>query len=110
MKMRAAFISMVFLTALSLTAQEQKAGEQNSKELGFKSMPPRAAASEYQAQGKAGMVSIGAEFAGHSVPTPEHTYSCEEYIVIEAGLFGPPGARTTLSRNDFSLRVNGKKM
>jgi len=55
------------------------------------------------------MVTIGAEFAGHSVPTPEHTYSSEDYIVVEAGLFGPPGAHATLSRDDFSLRVNGKK-
>jgi hypothetical protein len=55
------------------------------------------------------MVTIGAEFAGHSVPTPDHTYSSEDYVVVEAGIFGPPGARATLSRDDFSLRVNGKK-
>ena len=30
-------------------------------------------------------------------------------MVVEAGLFGPPGAHITLSRDDFSLRVNGKK-
>jgi hypothetical protein len=103
------FISAVVLSALSLTAQEQNAVEPNSKELGFKSMPARAAASEYQAQGKAGMVTIGAEFAGHSVTAPDHTYSSEDYVVVEAALFGPPGASATLSRNDFSLRVNGKK-
>ncbi len=55
------------------------------------------------------MVTIGAEFAGHSVTAPDHTYSSEDYVVVEAGLFGPPGARATLSRDDFSLRVNGKK-
>ncbi len=55
------------------------------------------------------MVTIGAEFAGHSVPAPDHTYSTEDYIVVEAGFFGPPGAQVTLSRDDFSLRINGKK-
>lgn len=72
-------------------------------------MPPRAAASEYQAQGKAGAITIGAEFAGHSVPTPDHTYSSEDFIVVEAGFFGPAGT-IRLSRDDFSLRVNGKKV
>lgn len=85
------------------------AQEESTKEIQAKGMPPRAAATEYQAQGKAGMVTIGAEFAGHSVTAPDHTYSSDDYIVVEAGLFGPPGARTTLSRDDFSLRVNGKK-
>ena len=100
----------VLLSAVFLPAQEQNEQEQNSKEVLGKGLPPRAAASEYQFQGKAGTVSIGAEFAGHSVPTLDHTYSSEDYIVIEAGLFGPPGAHTTLSRDDFSLRINGKKM
>jgi hypothetical protein len=103
------FLTGIFLCAVGLRAQDQTDQEQNAKELPGKGMPPRAAAGEYQAQGKAGMVTIGAEFAGHSVPTPEHTYSSEDYIVVEAGLFGPPGAHATLSRDDFSLRVNGKK-
>jgi hypothetical protein len=30
-------------------------------------------------------------------------------VVVEAGLFGPAGAKTTLARADFSLRINGKK-
>ncbi len=30
-------------------------------------------------------------------------------MVVEAGLFGSPGAHATLSRDDFSLRINGKK-
>ena len=29
--------------------------------------------------------------------------------MVEAGLFGPPNARLTLSPADFSLRINGKK-
>jgi hypothetical protein len=107
--MNGVLITSVLLFCVCLAAQDPKDQEQNTKELSFTSMPARAAASEYQAQGKAGMITIGAEFAGHSVTAPDHTYSSEDYIVVEAGLFGPPGARTTLSRDDFSLRVNGKK-
>jgi hypothetical protein len=99
----------VLLFSVCLAAQDKNDKEQNTKELPFASMPARAAASEYQAQGKAGMITIGAEFAGHSVTAPAHTYSSEDYVVVEAGFFGPPGAQVTLSRDDFSLRVNGKK-
>jgi hypothetical protein len=84
--------------------------EENPKDIQAKGMPPRVAATEYQAQAQAGSVMIGAEFMGHSVPTPEHAFSTEDYIVVEAGLFGPPGAHATLSRDDFSLRIGGKKM
>jgi hypothetical protein len=104
------FITGIFLSTVCLIAQDQNDQEQNAKEFPGKGMPPRAAATEYQSQGKAGMVTIGAEFAGHSVPTPDHTYSSEDYIVVDAGLFGPPGAQTKLARSDFSLRINGKKL
>jgi hypothetical protein len=101
---------LILSCAVSLPVQGLSEQEQTPKEPSFKTLPPRAAASEYQAQGKAGDVTIGAEFAGHSVPTPEHTFSSEDYIVVEAGLFGPPGAHTTLARSDFSMRINGKKV
>jgi len=74
-----------------------------------KGMPPRAASSEYQAQAHAGAVTIGAEFMGHSVPTPEATYDTDDYVVVEVGLFGPPQATARLSTADFSLRINGSK-
>ena len=34
-------------------------------------LPPRAAPSDYQAHAQAGAVTIAADFAGHSVATPE---------------------------------------
>lgn len=74
-----------------------------------KGMPPRAAPADYQAQAQAGALTVAAEFKGHSVPTLQGTLSTEDYVVIEAGLFGSPGARMRLSCDDFSLRVNGKK-
>ena len=85
------------------------AQEESTKDIQAKGMPPRATAADYQAQAQAGDVTIGAEFLGHAVPTPEQTVSAEDYVVVEAGLFGPPGARITLARDDFSLRINGKK-
>src|ERR1700733_15913467 len=103
-------IGGVLFSSVCLLAQDQTDQEQSAKDLPGKGMPPRAAASEYQAHGMAGTVTIGAEFAGHSVTTPDHTYSSEDYIVVEAGLFGPPGAQAMLARGDFSLRVNGKKV
>ncbi len=74
-----------------------------------KGMPARATAADYQAQAAAGMVTIAADFTGHSVPTLQGVLSTEDYVVIEAGLFGSPGARINLSSSDFSLRINGKK-
>ena len=108
------FLAGVLLSAVCLQAQEQatpepSTNESQPREILIKGMPPRVGPGEYQAQAKAGTVTIGAEFMGHSVPTAEHTFSSEDYIVIEAGLFGPAGAHITLARDDFSLRVNGKK-
>ncbi len=99
-----------YLPAQEATDQDKTTSEIQPKELQIKGMPPRVAPTEYQAQAKAGTVTIGAEFMGHSIPTPEHIFSTEDYIIVEAGLFGPPGANTTLSRDDFSLRINGKKI
>jgi hypothetical protein len=75
-----------------------------------KGLPPRAAPTDYQAQGKVGMLTLGAEFAGHAVPTPQATFNTEDYVTVEIGLFGPADAHATLSVDDFSLRINGKKM
>jgi hypothetical protein len=94
----------VLIAAFGLRAQTPE--PQPKEALG---MPPRAAPSEYQAQAQAGSVTIAAEFMGHAVPTPQATYSTEEYVVVETGLFGPPEARIKLSAADFSLRINAKK-
>ncbi len=74
-----------------------------------KGMPPRAAPADYQAHVQAGTVTLAAEFNGHSVPTLQGTLSTEEYVVVETGLYGSPGARLKLSADDFALRINGKK-
>jgi len=72
-------------------------------------MPPRATPDDYQDHAEAGKVTIAAEFEGHSIATPQGPLNTEDYVVVEAALFGPPGARLKLSFDDFSLRLNGKK-
>jgi hypothetical protein len=94
----------VFVAALSLSAQEQTPPPAE-----IKGIPARATPADYQAHAEAGSVTIAAEFKGHTIPTKEGLLTTEEYIVVEAALFGPGGARTNISIDDFSLRINGKK-
>ncbi len=98
----------VLTAAICLCAQGQNAQSKDAQ-TEAKGMPPRAAPADYQAQAQAGTVTIAAEFMRHSVPTLEGALSTEEYVVVETGLFGAPGARIQLSSDDFSLRINGKK-
>jgi hypothetical protein len=74
-----------------------------------KGIPPRATPGDYQAHTQAGTVTIAAEFAGHSVPTEQGPLTTEDFVVVETALFGAPDARLTISADDFSLRINGKK-
>ena len=102
--------SRLSLAALSVSVLGSLCGfgqGQEPQNQASKGLPPRTAPSEYQAQGSAGAVKIGAEFMGHSVPTADGTYNSDDYIVVEAGLFG--AAATKLSTGDFSLRINGSK-
>ena len=71
---------------------------------------PRATPGDYQAQAQAGPVTIAAEFTGHSIATPETIYTTDDYVVVEVGVFGPPNAHVKLSHEDFSIRINGKKV
>ena len=76
---------------------------------GQSGLPPRATPGDYPSQAKAGKVTIAAEFMGHSVPRPEGPLTTEDYVVVEAGLFGASGERIQLANDDFSMRINGKK-
>jgi hypothetical protein len=75
-----------------------------------KGLAPRATPADYQAHAQAGDFTIAAEFEGHSVSTGEAIYSTEDYVTIEIGLFGPPDTPLKISTEDFSLRINGKKV
>jgi hypothetical protein len=95
-------LSAILMASLALSAQTPATE--------MKGMPPRASPADYQAQAKAGNVTIAAEFMQHSVPKPEGPLSTEDFVVVEVGFFGQPGERLQLSVDDFSLRVNnGKK-
>jgi hypothetical protein len=72
-------------------------------------MPPRATPGDYPAHVQVGNITIAAEFAGHSVPRTDDPLSTEDFVVVDAGLFGPPGTHIILSPDDFSLRINDKK-
>ena len=83
--------------------------QSNDAPVEAKGLPPRATPADYQAQARAGTVSVAAEFKGHVIPTLQGNLSTEDYVVVETGLFGSPGSRITLSAGDFSLRINGRK-
>src|ERR1700722_17953802 len=111
--MRFFFTLSIPLAAVCLCAQDPTApgtSASDAQASATRGMPARATPNDYQGHAQAGPVTIGAEFMQHSVPTPGGLLTTEEYVVVEAGVFGPPGARTTLNPGDFTLRVNGKKM
>jgi hypothetical protein len=101
--MRFSSTALLLSAALSLSAQ-QKPGLVVS--IG---VPPRAVPTEYPAQTKLGAITLAADFLGHSVSTPEATFTSEGYLVVEAAFFGKAGDRITLSPEQFSLKLNGKK-
>jgi hypothetical protein len=73
------------------------------------SIAARATPGDYQAQAKAGNITIAADFAGHSVPVPDAVYSTEDYVVFEVAFFGPAGTKLVLKPEDFTMRIKGKK-
>jgi hypothetical protein len=96
-------LTSVFAVTVSLCVYGQDAPKET------RGLSPRPAPADYQAQAKAGAVTIAAEFMGHSVPTAQGNLSTEEYVIVETGLYGAPDASLKLAIEDFSLRINGKK-
>jgi hypothetical protein len=103
-------LGVLCIRAQAPDAPGQDAAAKDASVSESKGMPPRATPAEYQAHTQVGALTLAAEFMRHSVPTPEATYSTEDFVIVEAGLFGPLQARLTLSIGDFSLRINGRKM
>ena len=101
-------MTLLLVGGLCLRGQDAPVKDAPANE--SKGMPPRATPGDYQAHTQAGTLTLAAEFMRHSVPTPEATYSTEDFVIVEAGLYGPPQARLRLSIGDFSLRINGKKV
>jgi hypothetical protein len=72
-------------------------------------LPPRAAPAEYSGHEQAGDITIAGDFLGHSLPTGSGILKSEDFVAVEAAVFGPPNARATISPDYFTLRINGKK-
>ena len=105
-----AFVTASLITALCVCAPAQNTPSKDPQVNETKGIPPRATPADYQAHAAAGTVTVAAEFIGHSVPTPDGpTYTTEDYVAVETGLYGPSGARLKISSDDFSLRVSVKK-
>ncbi len=102
------FVLSLFMFAAGAWAQQQTAADDASAKA-TRGMPARATPNDYQAHTKVGDYSIGAEFFQHTVPTPNGILVNDDYIVVEAGIFGPAGSHTKLNPEDFSLRINAKK-
>jgi hypothetical protein len=96
---------------LCLQAQDQPGKIPPGKDLpiDIKGLPPRPTPADYADQAEVGKLTIAAEFQGHAVPTLQGNLTTEDYVSVELAFFGPAGARTKLSYEDFSLRINGKK-
>jgi hypothetical protein len=98
------------LCASAQTPDQTAAASSDAQASATRGMPARATPNDYQGHAASGPLTLGAEFFQHTVPAPEGVLATEDYVVVEAGVFGPPGSRTTLNPADFTLRVNGKKM
>ncbi len=112
MRLSPVWITGIFVAAFSLHAQNTPTPNPSTREAQIneaKGMPPRSSPADYPSQAHVGAITIAAEFAGHSIPRPEDPLSTEDYVVVETGFFGAPGQHITLSTDDFSLRINGKK-
>jgi len=101
---------LIWIIALCVCAYGQGTPAKEAPASESKGMPPRVSPSEYQAHGEAGAVTIAAEFTGHAIGTAQGTLTTEDYVVVETGFFGAAGARTKLAADDFTLRINGKKV
>jgi hypothetical protein len=97
----------VLLAALNLYSQTEAGKDPRAIET--QGIPARATPGDYQAHTKAGTVTVAAEYIGHYIPTDEGTLTTEDFVVVETALYGAPGSKLTLSPDNFSLRINGKK-
>jgi hypothetical protein len=102
------FPTLIALVAIPLFAQDPDPAKKPPT-IEAKPTAPRASPADYVSQGKAATVTIAAEFNGHAVTTPEGQYNDEDFVCVEVAVYGPDGARLTLSYSNFSLRINGKK-
>jgi hypothetical protein len=68
-----------------------------------------APAGKFQAQAKAGDLTIAANFHYRGFSRGSRSYFLEKHLAVEVSLFGPKGGRAAITASQFSLRVNGKE-
>ncbi len=73
-------------------------------------VPARTSPADYQAKAEAGSFTIAGDFVGHSIPTPQGLFTSEDYVAVEIAFYGPAESKLKLAAEDFSIRINGKKM
>ncbi len=100
----------VIAAAFCVSAAGQNPPGKDAPTTETRGIPARATPGDYQSHAAAGTYTIAAEFLGHSIPTSQGSpLTNEDYVAVETGLYGPPGAHLKISVADFSLRVNEKK-
>jgi hypothetical protein len=66
--------------------------------------------SDYPVHAQLPQFEIGADYLVHNIPAEKRAYSADQYLVVEVAIFPGSGDRVRVSRNDFTLRVNDKKI
>ena len=89
-------INVALAAAVCLCAQEPTPQSKDARPGEAQGLPPRVAPTDYQAQAKAGEVTIAAEFAGHGVPTASQDSRtiacCASHVTVDT-------ARASASRS-----------
>src|SRR5437879_6083325 len=72
---------------------------------------PKPAPSDYEVQGMAGPLDVGAEYMVHSLSSGEQMDLAERHLVVEVALYPVmKGDPVNVDLGLFSLRLNGKTM
>jgi hypothetical protein len=88
-------LSLVFWLAPVLMAQ--------------RGLQPKPKASDYPASARGQGVEIGAEYLVHTLKSGDDSFFVPDYLVIEVAVYPAKGETGTISSDQFSLRINGKK-
>lgn len=103
-----AAILCVVSFAQKVGAQQPAAPEAQKTEV--KGMAPRTSPGDYQARVQVGKLTIAADFTEHSIAPPDATYNNDYYVTAEVAIYGPADSKLDLSTQNFSMKINGKKM
>ena len=71
---------------------------------------PRDFPAQYTAHIKLGTTWLGADFHGHYANTAKASYETPKYLVVEVGIFAPPGKKVEIDPAEFVLKVNGHSL